>query len=63
MRVLNVIAAPLSDSRARTIIKSGFSICWLVLVSLCIWVLHKCSPGQETELGPTATYEPAWPLC
>jgi len=49
MRVSNVIAAPMSHSRAGTI-KSGFSICSLVLVTLCIWVLSPsiaaCAPAS-----------------
>jgi hypothetical protein len=51
MRALNVIAAPMSPSRARTIIKSGPSICSLVLASLCALVLApsvaKCAPDGE----------------
>lgn len=50
MRALNVIAAPMSRSSARTIIKSGRSICSLVLLSLCAWVLvpsvAECAPDQ-----------------
>jgi Sel1 repeat len=52
MRVLNVIAAPMNHSRAGTIVKSGSSVCSLVLVSLCIWVLQpsvaECAPESRT---------------
>jgi hypothetical protein len=52
MSVLNGIAAPMYHSRAGTIIKGGFSIGSLVLVSLCIWVLcpsvAECAPESRT---------------
>jgi Sel1 repeat-containing protein len=69
MRVLNVIAVPMNRSRAGTIIKSGFSVCWLVLVSLCIWVprpsVAECAPERTTasprQIPPSAagTVKPA----
>ena len=70
MRVLNVIAAPMNRSRAGTIVKSGFSVCSLVLVSLCIWVLQpsvaECAPEPRTTASPrqippsaAGTVEPA----
>lgn len=56
MSVLNVIAAPMSHSRARTTIVSGFSVCSLVLVSLCILVLRpsaaECAPESRTTASP-----------
>jgi len=55
MSVSNVIAAPMNHSRARTIIKSGFSICSLVAVSF-IWVLRpsvaECAPESRTTASP-----------
>jgi TPR repeat protein len=52
MRVLNVIAAP--HSRAGTIVKSGFSVCSLVLVSLCMVLqpsVAECAP-ERTIASP-----------
>ena len=55
MRVSNVIGAPINRSRAGTIIKSGFSVCSLILVSLCIWVprpsIAECAP-ERTIASP-----------
>jgi hypothetical protein len=52
MRVPNVIAVPMNHSRAGKIIKSGFSICSLLSVILCIWVLSpsvaECAPERTT---------------
>jgi hypothetical protein len=69
MRVLNVIAAPMSHSRAGTIKNSCFSVCLLVLMILCIWVprpsVAECAPERTTaspwQMPPSAaaTIQPA----
>jgi len=69
MRVPNVIAAPINRSRAGTIIKSAFSVCSLILVSLCILVprpsVAECAPERTTasplQIPPSAagTVKPA----
>jgi hypothetical protein len=56
MRVSNMIAAPMSHSRAGTIIKSSFSVCSLVLMSLCIWVLQP-SVAEGAPESRTADFD------
>ena len=56
MSVINVIAAPMNSSRAGTILRRGFSIASLVLVSLCISMLApsaaECaSESRKTQAG------------
>jgi TPR repeat protein len=70
MSALDVIAAQTNHSREGTIIESGLSICSLVLVSLCIWVVRpsvaECAPQSLATAAPrhippsaAGTVEPA----